>query len=200
MTQQELWNKKFSKDEYLYGKEVNKFLSSCYNNFSKSQRILCVGEGEGRNAVFLAKKAYEVEAIDASDVGLRKLEKLAQEENTTVHTTCLDLNDWLPTKKYGACVISFLHLSKDEKLSIFPKIEASLNHQAFFIIEVFSKDQVNFSSGGPKDTDLLYSIEDIKQSLQHCVFHKLEQVEVILDEGYGHKGLASVIRVIAQKN
>lgn len=200
MTQQELWNKKFSKEEYLYGKEANKFLSSCYNNFAKSQRVLCVGEGEGRNAVFLAKKGYEVAAIDASDIGLEKLKKLAKEENTQVDTKCVDLNDWSPSKKYGACVISFLHLSKDEKLSIFPKIEASLKHQAFFIIEVFSKDQINFTSGGPKDTDLLYSIEDIKESLQHCIFHKLEQVVVNLEEGSGHNGKASVIRVIAQKN
>lgn len=200
MTQQELWNKKFSKDEYLYGIEANEFLSSCYNNLKKSTRVLCVGEGEGRNAVFLAKKDYEVDAIDASDVALKKLEKLALKENVKVDTYCIDLNAWTPSKKYGACVLSFLHLNKDEKISILSKIETSLNKDAFFIMEVFSKKQINYSSGGPKDVDLLYCIEDIKQSLEECIFHKLEELEVTLNEGSGHQGKASVIRVLAQKN
>lgn len=73
MTQQEFWNEKFLRDGYLYGKDANSFLQACYNNFKKSQRVLCLGEGEGRNAVFLASKGYDVAAIDASDVGLKKL-------------------------------------------------------------------------------------------------------------------------------
>lgn len=200
MTQQELWNTKFSREGYLYGKEPNEFLASCYKNFSKTDRILCVGEGEGRNAIFLAKKGFEVAAIDASDVALSKLEAFAKEENVHVDTRCIDLNEWIPTKKYGAVVASYLHLPENEKIEIFSKIESRLRHQGFFVIEVFSKKQLNYSSGGPKDETLLYELEDFKKALQHSVIHKLEEVEVELNEGNGHQGKASVIRVIAQKN
>ena len=200
MTQQEFWNEKFLRDGYLYGKEPNAFLQVCYNNFKKSQRVLCLGEGEGRNAVFLASKGYEVAAIDASDVGLKKLEEFAKEQNISVKTRCLDLNEWIPKKKYGAIVFSFLHLLSDEKQSLFKKIESSLKAKGFFIAEVFSKNQLNFDSGGPKDENLLYSIDDFKDSFSHCIIHKLEEVEIELDEGKGHKGKASVIRIIAQRS
>lgn len=200
MTQQDLWNQKFSRDGYLYGKEPNSFIASCYNNFKKSNRVLCVGEGEGRNAIFLAKKGYDVAAIDASDIGLEKLNAFAKEEGVNVQTRCIDLNDWIPTKKYGAVIASYLHLPSAQKTDIFSKIEAAIKYQGFFVIEVFSKNQLNYSSGGPKDEDLLYTVDDFKEALKHSVIHKLEEVEVDLDEGKGHQGKASVIRVIAQKN
>lgn len=200
MTQQELWNGKFSREGYLYGKEPNEFVALCYKNFSKTDRVLCVGEGEGRNAIFLAKKGFEVAAIDASNIALDKLNTFAKEEGVKVDTRCIDLNKWTPSKKYGAVVASYLHLPPKEKIEIFRKIESRLRHQGFFVIEVFSKKQLNYSSGGPKDEELLYEIEDFKEALQHSIIHKLEEVEIELNEGSGHQGKASVIRVIAQKN
>lgn len=115
-------------------------------------------------------------------------------------TKCIDLNKWIPSKKYGAIVFSYLHLTSIEKKSLFTKIEESLKHQGFFVAEVFSKKQLNYNSGGPKDEELLYSINDFKEAFEHCIIHKLEEVEIDLSEGKGHNGKASVIRIIAQKN
>ena len=70
----------------------------------------------------------------------------------------------------------------------------------FFAGEFFSVNQLNYSSGGPKDIDLLYTVEDFENAFPGCEYHKLEEVETILDEGKGHQGKASVIRVIIQKN
>lgn len=200
MTQQEFWNKKFLRDGYLYGKEPNAFISSFYSNFKKSQRVLCLGEGEGRNAVFLAKKGYEVTAIDASDIAMEKLQKFAQEQNVSVHTKCMDLNSWEPSEKYGAIVFSYLHLLQEEQGVLFEKIASSLNPGGFFVAEVFSKNQLNYSSGGPKDEALLYSTLDFENSLKGLNIQKLEETTTELSEGNGHIGEASVIRIIAQKN
>lgn len=200
MTQQEFWNQKFSRDGYLYGKEPNHFLKECSSNFKISQEVLCLGEGEGRNAIFLAKEGYKVLALDASNVGLKKLTSLAKEEEVEVKTQCIDLSEWTPKKKYGAIVFSYLHLLTDEKTSLFEKIQTALHPQGFFVAEVFSKSQLNYNSGGPKERDLLYAIEDFKDAFEECVIHKLEEVEVNLAEGRGHNGKASVIRIIAQRN
>lgn len=199
MTQQEFWNKKFDIDGYLYGMEPNAFIKACYQNFKKSQRILCLGEGEGRNALFLAKRGYEVVALDASDIGLKKLETQALKENINLKTRCIDLNDWVPSKKYGAIIFSFLHLLPHEKQALFTKIDDALKAKGFFVAEVFAKNQLNYESGGPKEVDLLYTVDDFKEAFPHCIIHKLEEVEVMLDEGKGHQGLAKVIRIIAQK-
>lgn len=199
MSQQEFWNKKFQRDGYLYGKNVNEFIKNSYVNFKKDKRVLCLGEGEGRNAVFLAQKGFKVEAIDASDVGLKKLKDFASEVGVDIETSCMDINDWIPSKKYGAILFTYLHLQKEELEKLVLKIEDSLKEDGFFIAEVFSKNQLEKSSGGPKEINLLYSIEDFQNAIKSLKIHKLKEEIVNLEEGNGHIGEACVIRVIAQK-
>ncbi len=200
MEQQEFWNKKFSRDGYLYGKKPNTFIESCAGNFKKAHRFLCLGEGEGRNAIYFAKRGFEVAAIDASDIALKKLETFAKEEETYVKTRCVDLNEWIPKKKYGSIIASYLHMYKKDREALFEKIDSCLKEGGFFIGEFFSVNQLNYESGGPKDIDLLYTVDDFENFFPNCRKHKVEEVEIELDEGKGHRGKASVIRVIIQKN
>ncbi len=180
------------------GIKPNTFLASKIKLLKKESELLCLGEGEGRNAIFFAKRGFKVSAFDASDIGLAKLDKKAQEENLDIKTVCLDLNEWKSDKKYDVIVASYLHMYKDERIKLFEKIEDSLNPNAYFIGEFFSKKQLNFKSGGPKDEDLLYNVDDFNKNFLYCDKEVSEQ-EVILDEGKGHQGDASVIRVIIQK-
>ena len=199
MNQQEFWNKKYDKEEFFYGKKPNEFLAACINNFSKNERILFLGEGEGRNAVYFAKKGYDVRALDASDIGLKKLTEFAKEEGVNVKTTCLDLEQWRASKKFGGILASFLHLESPLREQVFQKIEDGLKPGGFFVAEFFSKKQLNYNSGGPKDENLLYGVDSFKGLFKTSIIHKLLEEEVVLDEGNGHKGKASVIRLIVQK-
>ena len=198
MSQQIFWNGKFSKADYFYGTKANEFLASKLELFNKHKTLLCLGEGEGRNAVFFAKNGFEVEAIDASDVGLAKLNAISEEEDLKIKTVCMDLNHWEKDKKYDVIVASYLHLYKEEREKLFVKIEDSLNPNGYFIAEFFSTKQVSYQSGGPKDLDLLYSTEDFKNHFKLSKKDIWEQI-TILDEGIGHQGEACVIRVIIQK-
>lgn len=199
MNQQEFWNKKFSKDEFFYGKKPNEFLVSCISKFSKKERILFLGEGEGRNAVYFAKHGYDVRAIDASNIGLSKLQIFAKQEGVNIKTTCLDLKDWSPKKNFGGMLASYLHLESPLREEVFQKVEDVLISGGFFVAEFFSKKQLNFSSGGPKDENLLYDLNSFDGLFKKCKIHKLVEEEVVLDEGTGHRGKASVIRLVVQK-
>lgn len=198
MIQKDFWNDKFKEDDFLYGLNPNEFLLSKESLLKKGANILLLGEGEGRNALFFAKKGFKVTAIDSSNIGLEKLQKKAKEENLKIDTLCLDLNSWINVKKYDVIMISYLHLHKNDLESLFKKIEDSLEENGYFIAEFFSKNQLNYSSGGPKDIDLLYCIEDFENRFLFCKKEIKEEI-VKLDEGVGHQGLASVIRVVIQK-
>lgn len=198
MSQQIFWNGKFSKVDYFYGTKANEFLASKIELIKNKKKLLCLGEGEGRNAIFFAKNGFEVSAIDASDVGLAKLELRSKEENLNVKTFCMDLNHWETSEKYDVIVASYLHMFKDEREELFKKIEDSLNPNAYFIAEFFSTKQLEFTSGGPKDLELLYTIEDFKNHFLSCKKELKEEI-VTLDEGIGHQGEACVIRVVIQK-
>ena len=198
MSQREFWNNKFSRDGFLYGLKPNTFIASKIGLLAKKSQVLCIGEGEGRNAIFFAKKEFNVTAVDASDIGLLKLQERAKEENLEINTLCMDLNHWEITHKYDVIVASYLHMYKEERSALFNKIEESLNTNGYFIGEFFSTKQLKYTSGGPKDEDLLYTVDDFRKSFLLCDKEIEEQV-TILDEGKGHQGEACVIRVVIQK-
>ncbi|QKF80783.1 class I SAM-dependent methyltransferase [Halarcobacter ebronensis] len=199
MSQQHFWNEKFSRQGYLYGKKPNAFIESCSHLFNREKAFLCLGEGEGRNAIFFAKKGFDVMALDASDIALKKLQEFASFESVHVKTKCIDLNEWEPNKAYGSIVASYLHMHKSDRDVLFKKIEDTLEEGGYFIGEFFSTKQLSYNSGGPKDIDLLYTIEDFLNRFLYCKKLKLEELITKLDEGKGHQGEASVIRVILQK-
>lgn len=198
MSQQIFWNGKFSKADYFYGTKPNEFLASKIELIKNKKKLLCLGEGEGRNALFFAKNGFEVSAIDASDVGLAKLDLKSKEENLEIKTFCMDLNHWKADENYDVIVASYLHMFKDERKNLFEKIENSLYSNGYFIGEFFSTKQLTYNSGGPKDLELLYTIEDFENHFLFCKKELIEEI-VTLDEGIGHQGEACVIRVVIQK-
>lgn len=67
-----MWDERYSHTEFVYGKNPNDFLASLDLKDGNNKKILCLAEGEGRNAVYMAKLGYDVLAVDQSRVGLHK--------------------------------------------------------------------------------------------------------------------------------
>ena len=78
-----MWDERYSAKGYAYGTTPNEFLVESVNSIPKG-KVLSLAEGEGRNAVFLAKQGYAVTAVDGSVVGLNKARKLAAENDVVV--------------------------------------------------------------------------------------------------------------------
>jgi hypothetical protein len=91
---QEFWDKRYRNETYAYGTEPNDFLKSCLEIIKPNSYVLCLAEGEGRNAVFLAQNGHSVTAIDYSEEGIKKLNKLAKEKNLVINTLCEDLSSY----------------------------------------------------------------------------------------------------------
>lgn len=79
---QNQWNERFSSEEYIYGKEPNTFLKEFFENNQKlfKNPVLMLGDGEGRNGVYLATKGMDVVSLDYAANGLKKAELLAKEK------------------------------------------------------------------------------------------------------------------------
>lgn len=202
MSQQHFWNQKFDGDEHLYGTEPNAYIKEKSGLIAAEGKVLCLGEGEGRNALFLAKEGHDIVAIDASDVGLAKAHRLTQTHGHTIDTVHMDLAEWEPeTESFDAIVTSYLHLPQPLRKAVFNKAAHALKTGGVFIGEFFSLDQLGYQSGGPKAPELLYTVEDMRDNLDGLAVETvvLEQVLTHLDEGRGHRGEASVIRVVFKK-
>ena len=73
-----MWNEKYSDPRFIYGSAPNDFLKQSVHHLKIGGKILCIAEGEGRNAVWLAELGFKVTAVDASEVGLNKGQTLAK--------------------------------------------------------------------------------------------------------------------------
>src|SRR6476660_8568476 len=87
------WDDRYSESGFAYGTEPNDFLVSVADRIPPGP-VLTVGEGEGRNAVFLAGLGHEVLAVDQSEVGLAKARRWAGERELRVQTQQADLRDY----------------------------------------------------------------------------------------------------------
>ena len=100
---------------------------------------------------------------------------------------------------YDAIVNTFFHALEDSRISIHNKVKSSLKTGGRYILEAFDKAQIKRNTGGPKDTDLLYSLEEINSDFQDFDFIHFSKEEVTLREGDMHNGQAVVIRFVGEK-
>src|ERR671917_608005 len=81
-----MWDERYSQPGFAYGTEPNEFLASVAGRIPAGGAVLSLGEGEGRNAAYLAGLGHRVVAVDQSEVGLAKAQWLAAERGLTVST------------------------------------------------------------------------------------------------------------------
>ncbi len=205
---QEKWNERFSTEEYVYGKEPNVFLKSFYEQNLElfKNPVLMLGDGEGRNGVYLATQGLDVTSLDFAEMGLVKAEKLAQENNTKIKTILADVNKFdFGINSWGTVVLIYLHLSPHERFQLYEKVKNALMSGGIFFIEAFSKEQLNYDSGGPKDYELLYDKSELEEVFGEQNGNRKfeiilsEQKVVILHEGRLHEGEGSVVRFVCKK-
>ena len=73
-----MWEARYSAESYMYGTEPNEFLRSNVHLLPAGP-TLCLAEGEGRNAVFLAAAGRDVRSVDLAEAGVAKTQRLAEQ-------------------------------------------------------------------------------------------------------------------------
>lgn len=191
-----MWDKEYDREEYVYGKFPNDFLKSHYEAIPKG-KVLMLAEGEGRNAVFLAKLGYSVTAVDISSVGLKKAEKLAKENDVVIETICADLEEFdLGDSKWDGIISIYCHLPLTLRQSLYKRIEQAIKPSGVFFLEGYRPEQLNYKTGGPPVASMMISKETLVDELPNFVFSHLETLDRVVNEGINHNGLGAVVQAI----
>lgn len=194
-----MWEERFSADTYVYGTEPNEFLRASLAMLAPGT-ALCLAEGEGRNAVFLAQCGYEVSSVDLSRAGVRKTERLAAERGVTVSTAVGDLAEFdIGVEKWDLVVSVFAHLPAPVRRELHQRVVAALKPGGFFLLEAYTPDQLAHGTGGPSSADLMMTLAELREELVPLDFIHSVEVERDIFEGSGHKGRGAVVQIIARK-
>ncbi|MEW8986827.1 MAG: class I SAM-dependent methyltransferase, partial [Bacillus sp. (in: firmicutes)] len=158
------WHERFGSEEYVYGEEPNLFIKKQSNRLENGKKVVAFAEGEGRNAVYLAREGYEVTAYDYALNGLKKTEALAQRYGVSITTKQKDLiQEQVPVEEFDAAIMVFGHFSKQDQKTVFDKLVSAVKPGGIVMMEVYSEDQVRYGTGGPKTIDMLYDPVDLLQ-------------------------------------
>lgn len=194
-----MWNERYSTEEYVYGTTPNEFLSEVSHRIKGSQ-VLCLAEGEGRNAVYLARQGFDVLAVDASAVGLEKAEILADESYVNINTQVADLAEYdIQPDSWDGIVSIFCHIPPPVRRALHKKVISGLRIGGVFILEAYRPEQLEFKTGGPPVADLMMSLGDLSEELAGLEFVHAKALEREIVEGSLHTGKGAVVQIVAIK-
>ena len=197
---QAMWDERFSQDQPVYGEAPNGFLQTQAFRLKPGMKVFVPGDGYGRNGIWLARQGLQVHTLDLSTVGVERARKTAQSAGVSMTIDTGDLSTWSwPVGKFDAVVSIFLHLPPEVRAKIHGSMLHALKPGGILILEAFTPAQLQHSSGGPKQVELLYTAELLRQNFAGAEAVQLEEKEIQLDEGHMHRGPASVVRGIFRK-
>ncbi|WP_417376653.1 SAM-dependent methyltransferase [Gimesia maris] len=194
-----MWDEKYSAAHYVYGEEPNTLLQEHVDCLPKG-KVLCLAEGEGRNAVFLARQGYQVTAVDASEVGLQKARRLAEKHQTSIEIVHADLATFEPGENQWDGIVSiFCHVPQKIRKRIHSKIAASLKSGGVFLLEAYTPRQLKHGTGGPPDVESMMSKALLLEEVSGLAFSHLEELDREIIEGSNHTGIGAVVQAIGKK-
>jgi SAM-dependent methyltransferase len=195
-----MWNQRYNQPDYVYGTQPNDFLTSIADSIPRG-KLLSLGEGEGRNAVYLAALGFDVTAVDSSDIGLEKARRLAVEKNVKLTTITADLGGYqIQTDGWDVIVSIFCHIPSAIRVPLHQAVVRGLKPGGIFALEAFTPRQIEMKTGGPNSPDMLMTLASLRQELAGLRFVQALELDRNVLEGKFHTGQAAVVQILAIKD
>ncbi|QSV46226.1 SAM-dependent methyltransferase [Geobacter benzoatilyticus] len=193
------WDERYDTADFAYGREPNAFLAG-KGGMIPTGDVLCLAEGEGRNAVFLAKLGHRVVAVDSSAVGLAKAARLAGDNGVRIETVTADLAEFaLEPGRWDAIVSIFCHVPLPVRRALHHKVVEGLRPGGLFILEAYTPAQLALRTGGPPSEDMMMTLAGLREELAGLEFVEGREIERDVVEGRLHTGRGAVVQVVARK-
>lgn len=194
-----MWEQRYGTESYVYGTEPNEFLRSSVNLLPVGP-TLCLAEGEGRNAVFLAESGWDVSSVDLTESGVRKTLQLAEQRGVHVDAAVGDLSEHdIGVERWALIVSIFAHMPPHVRRDLHARVVAALRPGGVFLLEAYTPAQIGRGTGGPAVPELTMTVSGLRDELAGLEFLHAQELERSVIEGDGHTGLGAVVQLIARK-
>lgn len=196
-----MWDERYAEAFASYGSDPNDFLAQVADRIPQGP-VLCLAEGEGRNAVFLAERGHEVCAVDLSPVGLANAAKLAQQRGVSIVTEVADLATFDPgDTKWAGIVSVWAHVPPEVRKPLHARCVRALRPGGAFVLEAYTPRQLERPGvGGPPDAALLMTPAGLRDELAGLRFERCAEVDRDVQEGRYHAGPSTTVQVLAFKD
>jgi SAM-dependent methyltransferase len=195
------FDERYGAEAFFYGTEPNSFLVSTVEQMPAGGTVLTLGEGEGRNAVWLAQQGFQVHAIDESAVGLAKAERLAAERGVSISTECADLADVrIEPGRWDVILSIWCHVASALRRRLHGEAARALRPGGLFVLEAYTPAQIGRGTGGPSSADLMPTAAQLDSELHGLEVLRSVELEREVLEGQGHRGHSAVVQWVGRQH
>ncbi|MDV6266787.1 class I SAM-dependent methyltransferase [Rhodococcus globerulus] len=160
------WDKKYERSELVWGAPPNELLVE-YATALPHGKALDLACGEGRNALWLATRGWEVTGIDYSAVAIDKARTIASRSPRSVvdrlDYRCGDVTTVEYGHNYDLALVLYLHLPAPQRTLVVNRAINSLKPDGILMILGHDRSNVDYGVGGPQDAEILYTPEDLME-------------------------------------
>jgi SAM-dependent methyltransferase len=184
-TEQAEWDRRYSGAGLVWGPGPNRFVTEEVTALPAG-RAIDLGTGEGRNAIWLAERGWQVTAVDFSAAGLARAARLATERGVTVDWAQADLLDYQPAPGgYDLVLVAYIHLPAPGLARVFRAAAAAVAPGGTLLVIGHDRDNIAHGHGGPQDPDRLYTAAAVTAELDGLAVQRAEPVTrpVLTPEG-----------------
>jgi SAM-dependent methyltransferase len=191
------WDRKYAAQELLWSAGPNQFVAELLDGVQPG-RALDVATGEGRNAIWLAERGWQVTGVDFSAAGLAKARALAEARGVTVDWIEADVREALPGDGYDLVLIAYLHLPAADNAAVLRRSAGALAPGGTLLLVGHDRTNLTEGIGGPQDPDVLHTPEEAAAALAGLRIVRAERVRRMV-RTEAHRGAAIDTLVLARK-
>lgn len=174
--QREDWDRRYAEVESLWSARPNRVLVAEVEGLTPG-RALDLACGEGRNAIWLAERGWDVTGVDFSQVAIAKARASAERAGVDVDFVCADLLDYEPARgAHDLVVVLFLQLPADERRRVLRRGADALAPGGTLLLVGHDLANLTEGTGGPSDPNVLYTPEDVVSELPGLEVEKAERI------------------------
>lgn len=183
----EIWDRRYAGSELVWTAEANRFLVAEAERLAPG-RALDVACGEGRNAVWLAERGWQVTGVDFSEVGLEKARNLAASRGVQAEWVAADLREYTPEPRaFDLVAVFYLQVPPDQRRAIMRRLAEAVAQDGILLVVAHDSSNLDHGYGGPQHAAVLYTAADVAGDLDgtELAIERSETVErpVQTDDG-----------------
>ena len=196
-----MWEDRYAGAQgYLFGTEPARFLTENPWLVLPGGTALSVADGEGRNAVHLARAGMQVSAFDLSPTAITRARALAQDAGVTLETRVCAWDAWDWTRPVDLVMGIFIQFAPpDFRLRQFADMARVLEPGGRLVLHGYTPEQVALGTGGPRDPAHMYTEDLLRTAFPGWAIERLARYERDVQEGRGHSGRSALIDFVARK-
>ncbi len=161
------YDKLYASEKVVFGEGKPESLVIRALDHLRSGKVLDIGGGEGRNAVFMAENGFDVEVVDVSKVGIKKIQDRAKELGINIKTKVADITE-IEFGNYDIIILSFvLHvIRRDKAVQLLRRVMEHTNPGGLNIVIGFTK-KGDFFKDNPNVKSYYLDLEELKKIYSH---------------------------------